>query len=163
MRLGGVQTRRLLYSSSIAPEGPGGPPLSPAAGRLPCLEFGRGDPIAREVPLVQAQKLALGNLAKPFAIPRIDVLLCPPADVGGGLLLVHTPANDGAEESTAADRESSAASCAHRLGWAALLARVFSADISECAACGRRLRILVALTDPAWTYLEGLGLPAMPA
>ena len=36
-----------------------------------------------------------------------------------------------------------------RLGWAALLARVFSAELSPCAACGGRLRILAALTDPA--------------
>ena len=37
-------------------------------------------------------------------------------------------------------------------------------DFSECAACGGRLRIIAALTDPAsiQTYLEGVGLPAMP-
>ena len=68
------------------------------------------------------------------------------------------------EESTAADRASSAPPCGHRLGWAALLARVFSVDLSECAACGGRLRIIAALTDPASirTYLEGVGLPAVP-
>ena len=66
------------------------------------------------------------------------------------------------EASAAATRESSAPSCAHRLGWAALLARVFSADLSECAACGGRLKIIAALTDPASirTYLQGVGLPA---
>ena len=39
-----------------------------------------------------------------------------------------------------------------------LLARVFSADISECAACGGRLRIIAALTDLASTRtcLEGV-------
>ena len=68
------------------------------------------------------------------------------------------------EESTAADGDTSAPSCAHRLGWAALLARVFGADLSASAACGGRLRIIAALTDPASirTYLEGVGLPAMP-
>ncbi len=47
------------------------------------------------------------------------------------------------------------------LGWAALLARMFSADISPCAAGGGRLRILAAGTDPASIrgYLEGVGLP----
>ena len=52
----------------------------------------------------------------------------------------------------------------HRLGWATLLGRVFSADLSECAACGGRLRIIAALTDPTsiLSYLEGVGLPAMP-
>ena len=65
---------------------------------------------------------------------------------------------------TAADCDSSAPPCGYRLGWAALLARVFAADISGCPACGGRLRIVAALTDPASTrtYLEGVGLPAVP-
>ena len=68
------------------------------------------------------------------------------------------------EESTAADGDTSAPSCAHRLGWAALLARVLGADLSACAACGGRLRIFAALTDPTSirTYLEGVGLPWVP-
>ena len=45
-------------------------------------------------------------------------------------------------EPSAADGSASAASCGHRLRWATLLARVFSSDISECAACGGRLRII---------------------
>ena len=51
-----------------------------------------------------------------------------------------------------------------RRRWATLLARVFSSDLSECAACGGRLRIIAARTDPASirTCLEGVGLPAMP-
>ena len=65
------------------------------------------------------------------------------------------------EASAAAIRDSSAPSWAHRLGWAALLARVFSAELSECAACGGRLKIIASLTDPAppHTYLPGVGLP----
>ena len=39
-------------------------------------------------------------------------------------------------EPSAADGDESAASCGHRLRWATLLARVFSSDLSECAACG---------------------------
>ena len=35
------------------------------------------------------------------------------------------------EESTAADRASSAPPCAHRLRWATLLARVFSSDLRD--------------------------------
>ena len=67
-------------------------------------------------------------------------------------------------EPSAADGDASAAPCSHRLRWATLLARVFSSDLSECAACGGRLRIVAALTDPTSirTYLEGVGLPAMP-
>ena len=36
---------------------------------------------------------------------------------------------------------------------------MFSSDLSECRACGGRLRIIAALTDPASirTYLEGVG------
>ena len=65
---------------------------------------------------------------------------------------------------SAADGDASAASCSHRLRWAILLARVFSTDISECAACGGHLRIVAALTDPTSirTYLEEIGLPAVP-
>ena len=44
----------------------------------------------------------------------------------------------------AADGDTSAPSCTHRLGWAALLARVFSSDLSACATCGGRLRIVAA-------------------
>ena len=67
-------------------------------------------------------------------------------------------------EPSAADGAASAASCGHRLRWATLLARVFSSDLSECAACGGRLRIIAALTDPASIrpYLEGVGLPVRP-
>ncbi len=65
-------------------------------------------------------------------------------------------------ESTAADRASSAPHCGHRLGWAALLARVFATDLSACPAGGGRLRIIAALTDPdsIRTYLQGVGRPA---
>jgi hypothetical protein len=37
----------------------------------------------------------------------------------------------------------------HRLPWAALLARVFALDVTVCPACGGRLRLIAALTDPA--------------
>ncbi len=39
-----------------------------------------------------------------------------------------------------------------------------SIDLSGCPACGGRLRIVAALTDPASirTCLEGVGLPAVP-
>ncbi len=67
-------------------------------------------------------------------------------------------------EPAAADGSASAASCGHRLRWATLLARVFSSDLSECAACGGRLRIIAALTDPASIrcHLTGIGLSARP-
>ena len=48
-------------------------------------------------------------------------------------------------EPSAADGDTSAPSCVHRLGWAALLARVLGADLSECPAAAVRVR---GLTSP---------------
>ena len=67
--------------------------LSPVPDLLPCRILGRPDLITREISLVQAQKLSLGDLTKPLAFLLIDMVLRPCADVGGGPLFVHTPAN----------------------------------------------------------------------
>ena len=90
---------------------------------------------------------------EPRELPRMAI-------AGRGRIVLAKPV----EESTAADGDTSAPPCAHRLGWAALLARVLGADLSACAACGGRLRIIAALTDPTSirTYLEGIGLPGVP-
>jgi len=52
----------------------------------------------------------------------------------------------------------------HRYSWSALLARVFAVDVTVCPACGGRLRLIAALTDPALVrrYLSGVGLPSQP-
>ena len=52
----------------------------------------------------------------------------------------------------------------HRLTWATLLARVFAFDVTVCPACGGRLRLIAALTDPVSVrrYLQGVGLPTEP-
>ncbi len=96
--------------------------------------------------------------------PRLHLLryhgvLAPHARDRGRIV----PAKPVAEPS-AADGDASAPFCAHRLGWAALLARVLGADLSECAAAGGRLRIIAARTDPASirTYREGVGLLVAP-
>ena len=51
-----------------------------------------------------------------------------------------------------------------RLGWAALLARVFAVDVTLCPSCGGRLRLVAVLSDPAsiGRYLSGVGLAADP-
>ena len=51
-----------------------------------------------------------------------------------------------------------------RLSWARLLARVFSVDVTECPACGGKMKIIAALTDPLAirTYLDGVGLASRP-
>ena len=45
-----------------------------------------------------------------------------------------------------------------------MLARVFALDVTVCPACGGRLRLIAALTDPASIrrYLDGVGLPIEP-
>ena len=50
----------------------------------------------------------------------------------------------------------------HRLAWAVLLARVWAIDVTECPACGGRMKIVAAVTDSCSIrrYLEGVGLPA---
>jgi len=44
------------------------------------------------------------------------------------------------------------------------LARVFALDVTVCPACGGRLRLIAALTDPASVrrYLQGVGLQTEP-
>jgi hypothetical protein len=51
---------------------------------------------------------------------------------------------------------------ARRLDWAALLERVFGADVTTCPRCGDPLRVLAFLTEPDVTarILDHLGLPA---
>ena len=52
----------------------------------------------------------------------------------------------------------------YRLGWAALLARVFAVDVALCPSCGGRLGLVAVLSDPAsiGRYLSGVGLAAEP-
>ena len=42
---------------------------------------------------------------------------------------------------------------------------VFALDVTVCPACGGRLRLIAALTDPASVrrYLQGVGLPTEPS
>lgn len=49
-----------------------------------------------------------------------------------------------------------------RLGWAALLQRVFGLDALRCPRCGATLRLIAAIEDPAVAQriLECIGLPA---
>ncbi|MDP6700364.1 MAG: transposase [Candidatus Latescibacteria bacterium] len=51
-----------------------------------------------------------------------------------------------------------------RLGWAALLARVFAVDVMRRPSCGGRLGLVAVLSDAAsiGRYLSGVGLAAAP-
>ena len=125
------------------------------------LDDTAADPLADEEPVLAVLTAASvrGLIATGARSgQRLRRVLAPRARDRGRIV----PAKPVAEP--AADGDTSARSCTHRLGWAALLARVFSSDLSACATCGGRLRIVAALTDPASirTYLEGVGLPAVP-
>ncbi len=102
-------------------------------------------------PMELLEKLAALVPPPRFHLLRYHGVLAPRARARDRIV----PAQPVAEPS-AADASTSAAACGHRLRWATLLARVFSSDLSECAACGGRLRIVAALTDPTSirTYLE---------
>ena len=54
--------------------------------------------------------------------------------------------------------------CPHRLSWGQLIARVFDIDVSLCPACGGRMQIIAALTEPdaIRRYLEAAGRPWPP-
>ena len=52
----------------------------------------------------------------------------------------------------------------YRLSWARLLARVFRVDVTECPACGGKMKIIATLTEPQAirAYLAGVGLASRP-
>ena len=60
---------------------------------------------------------------------------------------------------------STVSSSRRRLGWAALLARVFAVDVTRWPTCGGRLFLVGVLCAPASIrrYLSGVGLAAAPA
>jgi hypothetical protein len=70
-------------------------------------------------------------------------------------VLPAPPADDDAAPVTAS-------MLARRLDWAALLKRVFGADVTTCPRCGDPLHLLAFLTEPDVTarILDHLGLPA---
>ena len=48
----------------------------------------------------------------------------------------------------------------YRLSWSRLLARVFRVDVTQCPACGGKMKIIAALTETLAirTTLDGVGL-----
>ena len=61
----------------------------------------------------------------------------------GEVEALAAPTSDG--EPTPAQRR-------HRLTWAVLLARVFQFEVTECPACGGRMKIVAAVTSPRSLY-----------
>ena len=56
--------------------------------------------------------------------------------------------NEGPTEPCSHPEQTAAPQPVYRLSWARLLARVFRVDVTECPACGGRMKIIAALTEP---------------
>ena len=106
------------------------------------LDSTEADALAEESPLLSALSSASvqGQLATG---PRAGRSVLPDASSVG--VSTHSPSR-------------------RRLGWAALLARVFAVDVTRCPRCGGRLGLVAVLSDPAsiGRYLSGVGLAAEP-
>ncbi len=68
--------------------------------------------------------------------------------------------NEGSTEPCSHPEQTAAPQPVYRLCWARLLARVFRQDVTQCPACGGKMKIIAALTQPLAirTYLDGVGL-----
>ncbi len=68
--------------------------------------------------------------------------------------------NEGSTEPCSHAEQTAAPQPVYRLCWARLLARVFRQDVTQCPACGGKMKIIAALTQPLAirTYLDGVGL-----
>ena len=87
-------------------------------------------------------------------MPQVGIASCPPG-----------PQEVLAEGCTHAEQPPAPRSQpVYRHSWAWLLARVFRIDVTECPACGGKMKIIAALTEPQAirTYLDGVGLASRP-
>ena len=76
--------------------------------------------------------------------------------------IVPGPKAEHCQAPAAAETELTPAQRRHRLAWSDLLRRVFRVEVTVCPACGGRMKIVAALTEPRSIrrYLEGVGLPS---
>ncbi len=107
--------------------------------------------LAALVPPPRLNLVRYHGVLAPNAADRAQIVPGPKEEVEASA----APTSDGEGEPTPAQRR-------HRLAWAVLLARVFQFDVTECPACGGRMKIVAAVTDARSIrrYLEGVGLPA---
>ena len=84
---------------------------------------------------------------------RISFVVSPEELLEKRAALAASVAGIGEGEPTPAQRR-------HRLGWA--VSQVWAIDVTECPACGGRMKIVAAVTEPSSIrrYLDGVGLPA---
>jgi hypothetical protein len=110
-------------------------------------------------PLELLEKLSVLVPPPRFHLVRYGGIFAPNAKLRAKVVPAST--KDDEKDSDAEDERKQTGSSKYRLAWAALLARVFDADVSSCPACGSRMRIVAFITDPfsVRRYLEGVGLP----
>ena len=109
--------------------------------------------LAALVPPPRLNLVRYHGVLAPNAVDRAQIVPGPKEEVKEEVEMSPESTSEG--DPTPAQRR-------HRLAWAVLLARVWAIDVTECPACGGRMKILAAVTDPCSIrrYLEGVGLPA---
>ena len=142
----------------LAPCASGRDRVVPAAGRAGATgEEGQGPPAARDGAEARQALASTGELAKSTAALGEPVPAGRPsgslvAEPGEG---VEAPAHAKPVESRPVPARRGS-----RLPWSDLLQRIFGVDALRCP-CGRRMRVLAAITDPAVAQriLVCMGLP----
>ena len=109
--------------------------------------------LAALVPRPRLHLICFHGVLAPHATLRKAVVPVPtaPAAVHAGDC-AHTPAHPPAGNAKG------------RMRWAQLLKRVFDVDIEQCPHCGRQLKLIAAIEEPAviQRILTHLGLAAQP-
>jgi hypothetical protein len=109
--------------------------------------------LAALVPPPRLNLVRYHGVLAPNAVDRAQIVSGPKEEVKEEVEMSPESTSEG--DPTPAQRR-------HRLAWAVLLARVWAIDVTECPACGGRMKVVAAVTDPCSIrrYLEGVGLPA---
>ena len=109
--------------------------------------------LAALVPPPRLNLVRYHGVLAPNAVDRAQIVPGPKEEVKEEVEMSPESTSEG--DPTPAQRR-------HRLAWAVLLARVWAIDVTECPACGGRMKVVAAVTDPCSIrrYLEGVDLPA---
>ena len=124
--------------------------MNSEGGRTGCrqrTQFGKVEPLSQLgvlrthllVPPPRSNLVRYHGVLAANAADRSQIVPGPKGEVEA----LAAPTSDG--EPTPAQRR-------HRLTWAVLLARVFQFEVTECPACGGRMKIVAAVTSPRSLY-----------
>ena len=145
------------------------PPL--AAGRLQIVD---AETVAFDLKSVWSDGTYRIELSPQELLEKLAALVPPPRlnlvryhgvlapNAADRTQIVPGPQEQTCEADHGPESELTPAQRRHRVAWADLLRRVFRIDVTQCPACGGRMRIVAALTEPRsiQRYLEGVGLPS---